>query len=191
MLHPGNRKVLAYVREHDDDVILCVANVSRIAQAVELELQAWKGRVPVEMMGRNPFPPIGDLPYLLTLPGHEFFWFRLALDAEPPRWHTERLALDLHVAPQHLTLHPSNEVSFMTTALSMVSAGLGVTACLPYAVSLVRLHQLQIRPLHEPELRRKFQVYRRAQVSLSPAAEQFMAFLLRYVAAHGWGEAAP
>jgi len=94
MLHPGNRKVLAYVREHDDDVILCVANVSRIAQAVELELQAWKGRVPVEMMGRNPFPPIGDLPYLLTLPGHEFFWFRLALDAEPPRWHTERLALD-------------------------------------------------------------------------------------------------
>jgi maltose alpha-D-glucosyltransferase / alpha-amylase len=78
MLHPGNRKVLAYVREHDDDVILCVANVSRVAQPVELDLGAWKGRVPVEMMGRNAFPPVGDLPYLLTLPGHGFFWFRLA-----------------------------------------------------------------------------------------------------------------
>ena len=92
MLHPGNRKVLAYLREHDDDVILCVANVSRVAQAVELDLHAWKGRVPVEMMGRNAFPPIGELPYLLTLPGHDFFWFRLALDAEPPHWHSERLA---------------------------------------------------------------------------------------------------
>ena len=94
MLHPGNRKVLAYLREHEDDVVLCVANVSRVAQAVELDLHAWKGRVPVEMMGRNAFPPVGELPYLLTLPGHEFFWFRLALDVEPPQWHSERLALD-------------------------------------------------------------------------------------------------
>jgi len=94
MLHPGNRKVLAYLREHEEDVILCVANVSRVAQAVELDLHAWKGRVPVEMMGRNAFPPIGELPYLLTLPGHEFFWFRLALDVDPPSWHNERLALD-------------------------------------------------------------------------------------------------
>ena len=94
MLHPGNRKVLAYIREHEQDVVLCVANVSRIAQAVELDLQAWKGRVPVEMMGRNAFPPIGELPYLLTLPGYAFFWFHLATDAEPPSWHTERLALD-------------------------------------------------------------------------------------------------
>ncbi len=94
MLHPGNRKVLAYVREHGDDVILCVANVSRMAQPVELELGPWKGRVPVEMLGRTAFPPIGDLPYLLTLPGHDFFWFRLATDVEPPRWHNERLALE-------------------------------------------------------------------------------------------------
>ena len=94
MLHPGNRKVLAYVREYDDDVILCVSNVSRTAQPVELELGAWKGRVPVEMMGRNAFPPIGELPYLLTLPGYGFFWFRLATDAEPPSWHTERLPVE-------------------------------------------------------------------------------------------------
>ncbi|MBK8765611.1 MAG: maltose alpha-D-glucosyltransferase, partial [Burkholderiaceae bacterium] len=74
MLHPGNRKVLAYVREHDDDVILCVFNVSRVAQPVELALEAYKGRVPVEMMGRSPFPPIGSLPYPLTLPAYGFFW---------------------------------------------------------------------------------------------------------------------
>lgn len=93
MLHPGNRKVLAYVRERGDDVILCVFNVSRIAQPVELELGEWKGRVPVEMLGRSPFPPIGDLPYLLTLPAYGFFWFRLATDAAPPQWHAERLAV--------------------------------------------------------------------------------------------------
>ncbi len=94
MLHPGNRKVLAYVREHEDDAILCVANVSRAAQPVELELGAWKGRVPVEMLGRNSFPPIGELPYMLTLPAYGFFWFRLASDAAPPRWHTERLPVE-------------------------------------------------------------------------------------------------
>lgn len=91
MLHPGNRKVLAYVREHGDEVILCVANLSRVAQPVELELGPWKGRVPVEMMGRNAFPPVGELPYLLTLPGYGFYWFRLSADALPPRWHIERL----------------------------------------------------------------------------------------------------
>ncbi|WP_332742185.1 maltose alpha-D-glucosyltransferase [Hydrogenophaga sp.] len=94
MLHPGNRKVLAYVREYGEDVILCVFNVSRVAQPVELSLEAYKGRVPVEMMGRSPFPPIGDLPYLLTLPAYGFFWFRLASDAAPPTWHEERLAIE-------------------------------------------------------------------------------------------------
>ncbi len=94
MLHPGNRKVLAYVREYEDDIILCVANVSRTAQPVELELRQFKGRVPVEMAGRNAFPPIGDLTYLLTLPAYGFFWFRLSLDAEPPSWHAETRSLD-------------------------------------------------------------------------------------------------
>ena len=94
MLHPGNRKVLAYVREYQDDIILCVANVSRTAQPVELELRQFKGRVPVEMAGRNAFPPIGDLPYLLTLPAYGFFWFSLSLNAQPPRWHEETRALD-------------------------------------------------------------------------------------------------
>ena len=60
---------------------------SRSAQAVELDLSALQGRVPVELLGRSPFPPIGDLPYLLTLPGHGFYWFVLAEAAELPRWH--------------------------------------------------------------------------------------------------------
>ncbi len=96
MLHPGNRKILAYLREYDEDgeVILCVANVSRVAQPVELELAAYKGRVPVEMMGRSAFPPVGELPYMLTLPAYGFFWFRLADDAEPPHWHAERLPIE-------------------------------------------------------------------------------------------------
>ncbi len=94
MLHPGNRKVLAYVREHEGDVILCVFNVSRVAQPVELALEAYKGRVPVEMLGHSAFPPVGDLPYLLTLPAYGFFWFRLTTDAQPPQWHTERLPVE-------------------------------------------------------------------------------------------------
>ncbi len=94
MLHPGNRKVLAYVREYKDEVILCVANVSRTAQPVELDLGAYQGRVPTEMLGRNAFSPIGKLPYYLTLMAYGFFWFRLSADAEPPLWHTERLAVE-------------------------------------------------------------------------------------------------
>jgi len=97
MLHPGNRKILAYVREFDVDAgeaVLCVANLSRTAQPVELDLARFKGRVPVEMGGQIAFPPIGDLPYLLTLPAYGFFWFRLATDVAPPEWHTQRLPVE-------------------------------------------------------------------------------------------------
>jgi maltose alpha-D-glucosyltransferase / alpha-amylase len=90
-LRPGNRKILAYVREYEDEAILCVANLSRYAQPVELDLGRFKGYVPLEMMGHTPFPPIGELPYLLTLPSHGFYWFRLATDVEEPAWHEERL----------------------------------------------------------------------------------------------------
>ncbi len=90
MLHPGNRKVLAYLRELGDEVVLCVANISRSAQPVEIDLARHKGRVPVEMIGTTPFPPIDELPYLLTLPSYGFYWFRLATDAQPPAWHTDR-----------------------------------------------------------------------------------------------------
>jgi maltose alpha-D-glucosyltransferase/alpha-amylase len=88
-LHPGNRKVLAYLREYEDESILCVANLSRSAQPVELDLSRYRGRVPVELMGGSSFPPIGSLPYFLTLPGHAFYWFRLATEAAVPRWHQD------------------------------------------------------------------------------------------------------
>jgi maltose alpha-D-glucosyltransferase/alpha-amylase len=93
-LKPGNRKILAYLSEHEDDTILCVANLGRAAQPVELDLARFKGRVPVEMLGRAAFPPIGDLPYLLTLPAYGFYWFRLAADVAVPHWHDEHFALE-------------------------------------------------------------------------------------------------
>jgi maltose alpha-D-glucosyltransferase/alpha-amylase len=93
-LKPGNRKVLAYLRETPDEAILCVANLGRTAQPVELDLRRFKGRVPVELFGRASFPPIGELPYLLTLPGSGFYWFSLSLDAEVPHWHEERATRD-------------------------------------------------------------------------------------------------
>jgi maltose alpha-D-glucosyltransferase / alpha-amylase len=93
-LKPGNRKVLAYLREYADEAVLCVANLARSAQPVELDLRRFKGRVPVELLGRTSFPPIGDLPYLLTLPAHSFYWFRLAADADAPSWHTQMIVPD-------------------------------------------------------------------------------------------------
>ncbi|MGH8822442.1 MAG: putative maltokinase, partial [Rhodoferax sp.] len=82
----------AYLSEYEDDVILTVFNLSRAAQPVELDLAACKGRVPVEMLGRTSFPPIGELPYLLTLPSYGFYWFRLDADAEVPSWHQKGIA---------------------------------------------------------------------------------------------------
>jgi maltose alpha-D-glucosyltransferase/alpha-amylase len=88
-LYPGNRKILAYLRSFEDETILCVANLSRAPQAVELDLADFEGRSPVEMTGDTVFPPIGQLTYLLTLPPYGFYWFHLHADAEAPRWHQE------------------------------------------------------------------------------------------------------
>jgi maltose alpha-D-glucosyltransferase/alpha-amylase len=79
-IRPANRSVLAYVRQIGEEAILCVANMSRSAQAVELDMSHWKGRVPQEMLGRTHFPRIGELPYLITLPPYGFFWFQLNVD---------------------------------------------------------------------------------------------------------------
>jgi maltose alpha-D-glucosyltransferase/alpha-amylase len=91
LLRPGNRKVLAYVREYASDNILCVVNLSASAQPVELDLSEFRNAVPVELLGQTSFPPIGDLPYLLTLRGYGFYWFRLSEDAPAPAWHSEQL----------------------------------------------------------------------------------------------------
>jgi maltose alpha-D-glucosyltransferase / alpha-amylase len=59
--------------------VLCVNNLSRFPQPIELDLQNWTGYTPVELTGRVQFPAIGNLPYLLTLPGHGFYWFQIIL----------------------------------------------------------------------------------------------------------------
>jgi len=76
-LHPENRRILAFVRRHDSETILVLANLSRFAQHAELDLSAHEGRVPVEMFGRVEFPTIGQNPYFMTLGPHEFLWFSL------------------------------------------------------------------------------------------------------------------
>ncbi|HEX9015881.1 MAG TPA: maltose alpha-D-glucosyltransferase [Chloroflexota bacterium] len=76
-LYPENRKILAFIRRLGDETILVVANLSRFVQYVELNLAEFKEMVPVELFGQTDFPPIGDLPYLLTLGPHSFYWFAL------------------------------------------------------------------------------------------------------------------
>ena len=108
LLYPANRKILAYVRREkevdpghpEDHAVLCVANLSRAPQAVEIDLSRYRGRVPVELVGQSPFPPIGELPYMLTLPAYGFFWFVLADASEAPSWHTPITP----VLPDFLTL---------------------------------------------------------------------------------------
>ncbi len=76
-IRPANRAVLVYVRQYENEVVLCVANLSRSAQAAEIDLAPWRGRVPFELLGRTNFPPIGDAPYIVTLGPYGFFWFLL------------------------------------------------------------------------------------------------------------------
>ena len=102
---------------------------------------------------------------------------------------THRLQVDLHDSLHDEALNPSNEVGFMTTAFAMVSAGLGVTTCLPYASNLIRLHHLQSRPLQDPEVRRKFFVFTRRDRPLSPAGQKFSTYLMDYVGQQAWSQA--
>jgi maltose alpha-D-glucosyltransferase/alpha-amylase len=84
-LTPSNNRIFSHVRRYEDDVILCVHNLARSAQAVELDLSEYEGRYPEEMFGRSRFPRIGSLPYLLTLAPRGFFWFRLITEEEHDR----------------------------------------------------------------------------------------------------------
>jgi maltose alpha-D-glucosyltransferase/alpha-amylase len=94
-IRPANRAVLVYVRQLGDEVILCVANLSRRAQSAEIDLSAFRGRVPVEMMGQARFKRIGEAPFVVTLMPYGFFWFQLVEEegavpepAPPPEWVT-------------------------------------------------------------------------------------------------------
>ncbi|MFZ6646530.1 maltose alpha-D-glucosyltransferase [Undibacterium sp. TJN25] len=112
LLYPDNRKVLAYLREYQTggdaasgkkgsmETILCVANVSGSSEAVQLDLSQLEGRVPIEMLGGAAFPPVGRLPYILTLPPFGFYWFVLAENTELPSWYTPAA----EPMPDYLTL---------------------------------------------------------------------------------------
>ena len=83
-LQPANRKVIAFVREYENERVLCVANLARSAQQVSLDLSTYRDCVPVEMMGWSAFRTVGNDPYVLTLPGHGFYWFQLTESADAP-----------------------------------------------------------------------------------------------------------
>ncbi len=77
MLYPENPRVLAFVRQYQDETILVVANLARFCEYVELDLSRYRGWTPEELFGGKEFPTIGELPYLLTIGPHSFYWFRL------------------------------------------------------------------------------------------------------------------
>ncbi len=85
---PENRRVLAFVREHEDERVLVIANLSRFPQPVELDLAEFQGFEPIEMSGRISFPPIGELPYFITLAPHGFYWFSLEPVKHEAEWAT-------------------------------------------------------------------------------------------------------
>jgi maltose alpha-D-glucosyltransferase / alpha-amylase len=97
MLFPENRRVLAFFRVYENERILVLANLSHLVQYVELDLSAYDGLTPVEVFGRTPFPPIGELPYFLTLGPYAFYWFALEERREQitvGAWSPPLLALD-------------------------------------------------------------------------------------------------
>jgi maltose alpha-D-glucosyltransferase / alpha-amylase len=80
VLHPDNSAIFAYIRRLGEDVVLVVNNLSGRAQAAELDLHEYEGMFPVELLGRETFPRVGELPYLLTFGAHSFYWFQLVWD---------------------------------------------------------------------------------------------------------------
>jgi maltose alpha-D-glucosyltransferase / alpha-amylase len=81
-LRPANKRIFAHIRRYEREALLCVHNLARSAQAVELDLSEFEGSYPEEMLGRSRFPRIGELPYLLTLGPRGFYWFRLVEEEE-------------------------------------------------------------------------------------------------------------
>ena len=113
LLDPGNRRILAFLREFEteggEETILCVSNLSRAAQAVELDLAQFAGRMPVDLLSGSVLPPIGQLSYLLTLPEHAFYWFSLAKDTAMPAWRVP----PSEPLPELVTLVMRNEIGEM------------------------------------------------------------------------------
>ncbi|WP_409266375.1 LysR family transcriptional regulator [Massilia sp. BHUDP2] len=144
---------------------------------------------------REPAPPLDarllfEMPFALVFPkGHQLEKQARVTWKDVARYplislqgqFTERLLDDMHASMHAPSVKPANEVTFMTTALAMAAAGLGVTVCMPYAAPLATLYGLVMRQLEEPVLTRRFFLYTRPGRSLSPAAESFIDFLDGFV----------
>ncbi|MFS8868042.1 maltose alpha-D-glucosyltransferase [Synechococcus sp. OH30] len=124
VLHPENRKVLAFMRAYGNERILVVANLSRYAQWVGLDLSPWEGLIPVEIFGRTEFPPIGRLPYFLTLGPHSFYWF--SLETKTERLHLSPSRLEEQARPATLVIQKGSWDSlFQRESQKQVEAVLG------------------------------------------------------------------
>ncbi len=128
--------------------------------------------------------PLCELPFVIVCPPQHPLARRRAVGWSDVGAHpfialqgqfTERLLRDMHLRDQSFS--PYHEVTFMTTALAMVAAGLGITACLPYAAPMVELYGLKMRRLTAPDLTRKFFLYTKATRSPSPATSRFIELL--------------
>ena len=140
LLSPKNRKVLAYIREHDGDTVLCVVNLAHSLEAVELDLSQFAGRVPVELSAGSSFPPIGELTYLLTVPPFGFYWFALATADDQPPWHTP--------APEPLPEFVTMIIrGSLAKALVSPAAKLVEDEALPQYISKRRWFGLKDRPI--------------------------------------------
>ena len=102
-LHPDNSKVLAFIREYADETVLIVANLSRFTQCAQLDLSRFRGQTPIELFGHTQFPPIGKLPYFLTLAPYAFYWFRL-------KWRDEESGPTMDTIPRIAVEHSWNDV---------------------------------------------------------------------------------
>ncbi|HEX7664570.1 MAG TPA: maltose alpha-D-glucosyltransferase, partial [Polyangiaceae bacterium] len=112
-LHPSNSRVLVYTRRFENEIVLCVANLSRFVQYAELDLAEFKGMIPVEMFGKTKFPAIGELPYMVTLAPHNFYWFSL----QSPGAIAERLSSPVLLPP----IESANETTLFTTDKEQVA----------------------------------------------------------------------
>lgn len=189
--------VAAFTRHHPKVRVLIVdCDVDEVALRVlsgQVDLGIGPERMPSDELDAR---LLLDVPFLAVFPpGHALGRHARVSWADLARYplislhgeYTPMLNGDLLSSPGRTALEPAFEVAFMTTALSMVSAGLGVTTCLPYAASLLDLHGLQTRPLTEPVITRRFHVFTRSDRQPGPAAQRFADFLIAHAGEHGWG----
>jgi len=184
-------QMMACALHPDIQVLLVDCPVDNVAQRV------FSGEVDIGVgPERDAVPDIGtqllfDLPFMAVCPAghplarqHTVSWADvgrhpfIALQGQ----FTERLLRDMKLRRADSDeLQPYSEVTFMTTALALVAAGLGITACLPYAAPMVKLHGLEMRPLTDPELTRKFYIHTKDTRTPTPAAASFTAYLMEFV----------